>query len=78
MLPATIKQEILYFNLFHFIELTICKLTFALALLKNTPNENKPSVTPPIRPLSVSVACKMPPSCSTKNTSANDRIPKLE
>lgn len=51
--------------------------TFALALLKKTPRENRPSVTPPIRPFKVSVAWRIPPSCSTTNTNKNDNIPYL-
>lgn len=51
--------------------------TFELALLKKIPSENRPNVTPPIKPFNVNVACRMPPSCSTKKTRANDNMPKL-
>lgn len=51
--------------------------TFELALLKKIPNENRPSVTPPINPFNVNVACRMPPSCSTRKTRTKDRRPKL-
>lgn len=50
-------------------------ITFALALLKNTPSEKRPSVTPPMSPFNVRVACRMPPNCSTTKTNRNDKTP---